>query len=137
MGKNLIQQARGKGGPRYKAPSFKYIAKSSYPDNNTVQTTGKIMDIVKCRGHSGPLAQIKYDNGEETYVVSAENVKVGDVVNVGAGAPLENGNTLYLKEMPIGTSIFNIEGRPGDGGKFVRSGGCFAKVIGKSENTVL
>jgi large subunit ribosomal protein L2 len=133
MGKNLIQQARGKGGPRYRAPSFRYKAKVSYPQS---ATSGEIVDIIKCRGHSSPLVQVRYDSGEENFLVAAEGVKVGDSVALGENAPLQHGNTLFLKDIPIGTQVFNIELRPGDGGKFVRSGGCFARVIAKKENDV-
>ena len=133
MGKNIIQQARGKGSPTYRAPSFKYKAKVSYPKSGM---QGEIIDLVKCRGHSSPLAKIKYDSGEETYVIAAEGIRVGDYVNLGAGAENQKGNTLFLKDIPVGTSIFNIEGRPGDGGKFVRGGGCFAKVVAKKETEV-
>ncbi len=133
MGKNLIQQARGKGSPTYRAPSFKYKAKVSYPK---AATTGKIINLVKCRGHSSPLAKIKYDNGEETYVIAAEGIRLGDTVHIGAPIP-DKGNTLYLKDVPVGASIFNIENNPGDGGKFVRSGGCFARVVARRENEVI
>ncbi len=105
MGKNLIQQARGKGGPTYRAPSFKYKAKVSYPKNGQ---TGIIVDFIKCRGHSSPLAKIKYDSGEETFVIAAEGIKTGDKINIGDVAPLEQGNTLHLKDVPIGTALFNI-----------------------------
>jgi large subunit ribosomal protein L2 len=135
MGKNLIQQARGKGGPTYRAPSFRYLAKVSYPQQST--TSGTITDIVKSRGHSGPLAQMKYDNGEESYVVAAEGIRVGDNVLLGNNAPAEKGNTLCLKDIPVGANIFNIELQPGDGGKIVRSGGCTAKVIAKRDNDVI
>ncbi len=134
MGKNLIQQARGKGSPTYRAPSFRYLAKVSYPQTATI---GTIKDIVKCRGHSSPLVQVKYDNGEEAFLVAGEGVKVGDSVKLGEGAPAEKGNTLFLKDIPVGADIFNIEIRPGDGGKFVRSGGCYAKVLSKKENEVI
>ncbi len=133
MGKNLIQQARGKGGPRYRAPSFKYKAKVEYPRE---ANKGTIVDFVKCRGHSSPLAKIKYENGEETFVVAAEGIRVGDTVKIGTRAPKENGNTLFLEDVPVGTSIFNIESNPGDGGKFVRSGGCFAKIVGKRKGEI-
>lgn len=134
MGKNLIQQARGKGSSTYRAPSFKYKAKVSYPQQ-AIQ--GEIIDFVKCRGHSSPLAKIKYDSGEETYVIAAEGVRIGDTVNLGEGAELNKANTLFLKDVPVGTSVFNIEAQPGDGGKFVRSGGCFARVFAKKENEVI
>ncbi|MFH2019822.1 MAG: 50S ribosomal protein L2 [archaeon] len=134
MGKNIIQQARGKGGPRYRAPSFKYKAKVSYPIEGNF---GEIVDFIKCRGHSSPLAKIKYNSGEETFVIAAEGLKVGDTVNIGMAAPLGNGNALYLKDIPIGTALFNIEARPGDGGKFVRSSGCFARLLSKNDKEAL
>jgi large subunit ribosomal protein L2 len=134
MGKNLIQQARGKGSPTYRAPTFRYLAKVSYPQT---ASQGTIKDILKCRGHSGPLAQVKYTNGEESFLVAAEGVKVGDNIEIGAEATFGKGNTLCLKNIPVGTEIFNIEIRPGDGGKFVRSGGCTARVLSKKENEVI
>jgi large subunit ribosomal protein L2 len=134
MGKNLIQQARGKGSPRYRAPSFKYKAKVSYPIK---AINGEVLDLVKCRGHSSPLARIKYNTGEESYVVAAEGMRVGDLQSIGNSAAAVNGNTLYLKDIQVGSAVFNIELRPGDGGKFVRSGGCFAKVLAKNDNEVL
>ena len=134
MGKNLIQQARGKGGPTYKAPSFKYKAKVSYPQR---AKQGEIIDFIKCRGHSSPLAKIKYNNGEETFVIAAEGVRIGDKIELGSEAKLEKANTLFLKDIPVGTSIFNIEAKPGDGGKFVRSGGCFARVFAKKDDEII
>ena len=61
MGKNLIQQARGKGSHTYKAPSFKYRAEVKYTNK---YSNGIVVDFVKCRGHSAPLAQIKFEDGE-------------------------------------------------------------------------
>jgi large subunit ribosomal protein L2 len=134
MGKNLIQQARGKGSPTYRSPSFRYLAKVSYPQT---ASQGIIKDIVKCRGHSGPLAQMRYDNGEEAFVIAADGIRVGDSVQLGENAAVEKGNTLCLKDIPVGANIFNIELHPGDGGKIVRSGGCTAKVLSKKEKEVI
>jgi large subunit ribosomal protein L2 len=134
MGKNLIQQARGKGGPTYRAPSFRYKAKVSYPKK---AQTGKITDFIKCQGHSSPLAKIEYDSGEVTYVIAAQGIKVGDIVEIGDVAKPSKGNTLKLKDIPVGAALFNIEAKPNEGGKFVRSGGCFARVVNKKENEVV
>ncbi len=133
MGKNLIQQARGKGGPTYRAPSFRYKAKVCYPREAKI---GEIIDFIKCQGHSSPLAKIRYDSGEVTFVIAAEGLRVGNTVNVG-GITIENGNTIMLSDAPVGTALFNIERKPGDGGKFVRSSGCFARIIGKNDKEVL
>jgi large subunit ribosomal protein L2 len=133
MGKNLIQQARGKGSPTYRAPSFRYKTKVAYPIK---AVSGEIIDFVKCRGHSSPLAKIKFNSGEITYIVAAEGTRTGDTVLIGDKASSKTGNTLYLRDLPVGTSIFNIENKPGDGGKFVRGGGCFARILAKKEKEI-
>jgi len=70
MGKNLIQQARGKGGPRYRAPSFRYKGKSKYVRYEGKNLTGKIIDFIHCQGHSAPLAQIEYGEGNMILLIS-------------------------------------------------------------------
>lgn len=133
MGKNLIQQARGKGGPTYRAPSFKYKASAKIKFGDA---TGNIIDLIRCRGHSAPLAQIKYDDNSEGFVIAHEDMKVGDTIVNGKEAELKTGNTLVLKDIPEGTPIFNIEGVPGDGGKFVRTTGGYARVTQRTEGGV-
>lgn len=134
MGKNLIQQARGKGGPTYRTPSFKYKAKVKYVKNINC---AEVIDFVKCRGHSSPLAYVKYDNGENGYLIAAEGLRVGNNLEAGEKSDILPGNMLPLKSIPIGTSIFNIELLPGDGGKFVRSSGTFARVLAKVKDKVI
>ena len=50
---------------------------------------------------------------------------------------IERGNVLQLKNIPEGTLIYNIESNPGDGGKFVRSSGTFARIVGKMKNKII
>jgi len=134
MGKRLIQQARGKGGPTYRAPSFRYKGKATYINK---ETSGKIVDIVKCQGHSAPLIKLKYEEGSTGFMIAPENIRVGENIEINNKAPLKNGNTLVLKNIPLGTAIYNIENIPGDGGKFVRSSGAFAKVVGHTKNKII
>lgn len=136
MGKNLIQQARGKGSPTYRAPSFRYKGTVKH-SKNFANIKGKIIDIVNCQGHSAPLAQILYENGEEVLMMAPEGVRVGDFINSGAESLINPGNTLPLKNIPEGTLIYNIESMPGDGGKFVRASGNFGKVLSRTESDVL
>ena len=65
----------------------------------------------------------------------AGGIKVGDNIMIG-DSELKTGNVIALGDIPEGTLIHNIELRPGDGGKLVRSSGTFAKVVAKSEKTV-
>ncbi|MEA2037847.1 MAG: 50S ribosomal protein L2 [Nanoarchaeota archaeon] len=136
MGKRIIQQARGKGSPTYRAPSFNYKGEAKYVSLTNEVVEGKVIDLVHCRGHSSPLAQVEYDNGDTCLLIAAEHIKVGDTVSVG-GDDAKKGDVLSLGDIPEGTLIFNIEGSPGDGGKFVRSSGTFARVLSQMKDSVL
>ena len=137
MGKNLIQQARGKGSPRYRSPGFNYKGETKYARYEKQTMTGKITDLVHCPGHNSPLAQIEYDNGNVILMQAPEGIRVGDSVEMGNKIELNKGNILPLKNIPEGTSIYNIESSPGDGGKFVRSTGGFAKIVTKMQNKIV
>jgi large subunit ribosomal protein L2 len=135
MGKSLIQQARGKGGPVYRSLSFRFKgdAKLHAPTGKIIE--GTITDFVHCAGHTAPLAEISYDDGQTCLLIAPEGVKIGDKVTLG-GAGIEPGNVLSLKDIPEGTPVFNVELRPGDGGRFCRSSGVFARVVAKTPEYV-
>lgn len=141
MGKQLITQRRGRGTSTYRAPSHRYSGKISYrnydeSEKNSV-VYGTIQDLINCPGHFAPLAKVKYDTKEEVLISAPLNVKVGDVVASGASAPVQTGNVLPLKNIPEGTAIYNLECKPGDGGKLVRTAGVFARVVTNNGNEVV
>lgn len=136
MGKRLIQQARGKGGPRYRAPSFKFKGPAVNKKLKPGTFTGEILDFVNCRAHSTPLAAVKFEDGETFFMPSVEGMRVGDMIESGDKATIKVGNTLELKDVPEGTLINNIELNPGDGGKFVRASGTFGRIIAKAANKI-
>lgn len=132
MGKNLIQQRRGKGSGRFRTPSFRYrgqikmLSKSEYV----------VRDLVRCPGHSAPLIEAMYDDKSTSLLVAPEGVAIGEKFSIDNGE-VRVGNILSLKNIPEGTSVFSIEARPGDGGKFVRGSGGAAKVIAKTQSGVM
>lgn len=134
MGKSLIQQARGKGGPVYRARSFAYAGDAKLRPETQTLIQGTITNIVKCPGHSAPLIEIKYEDGIQSIIPAPEFVKVGDKVQAGPGSEVSYGNTLTLKDIPEGTPVYNIELQPGDGGRFCRTSGSTAKLLAKTEN---
>jgi large subunit ribosomal protein L2 len=137
MGKRLIQQARGKGGPTYRAPSFRYKGKVQHNKIFPEALEGEVLDFVNCRGHSAPLAQVRYNNGEKCLLLATEGMKVGQKIQSGPQVAIETGNTSQLMNIPEGTMVYNIEAIPGDGGKFVRASGTFAKVVGRFKDNVI
>src|SRR3989338_4057107 len=132
MGKNLIQQRRGRGTSRFRAPSFNWGGDARLPKTVIGVVEGTVTDIVHSSGHSAPLAQVKY--GTETALLQApEGIRVGEIIQMGQGIEAKDGNILMLKEIPEGIPIYNLESKPGDGGKFVRSSGTFARIITKMD----
>ena len=82
------------------------------------------------------IALIHYKDGEKRYILQPKNLNVGDIIISGSGLPLNVGNTLPLDELPLGTSVHNIELIPNRGGQIVRAGGTSAKILAKEGDYV-
>jgi large subunit ribosomal protein L2 len=102
-----------------------------YPPLAAASGRGYVVDILHEPGLNAPVAKIRLENGVEFFNYAAEGLYVGQVVEVGEAASPKTGNVVTLGKIPEGTMIFNVEKRPGDGGKFARSGGTYAVVIGQ------
>lgn len=132
MGKRIIARARGKGGPRYRAPSHRYLGRVEYFPFTGI--TGKVMDIVNDPARSAPVAIIRNEEGKKVMHIASEGIKAGDVIFY--GGDVNTGNVLHLFKIPEGTKVFGVETFPGSGPKICRSSGSFATVLGKSGNKV-
>ncbi len=86
---------------------------------------------------SARLALLQYKDGEKRYIVAPEGLLVGAKVMSGPTAPVEVGNNLPLKTIPVGTFIHNVEIQPGRGGQIVRSAGVSATLMSREEGYVL
>nr|YP_009496576.1 ribosomal protein L2 [Actinocyclus subtilis]AWT39289.1 ribosomal protein L2 [Actinocyclus subtilis] len=82
------------------------------------------------------IALLHYKDGEKSYILHPNTLKVGDKVISGLETPLSVGNALPLMEIPLGTSVHNIELIPKKGGQIVRSAGTSAKLLAKEGNFV-
>ena len=136
MGKRTITRRRGSGTNRYSAPSHRYYAKPRHRLDSETTVAGSVVALVHSVSHSAPLALIRYEDGHEGYIIASDGMSVGDLVIVGRDAEIKTGNTLPLGKIPEGSFVYNIEGKLGDGGKFVRASGTFARIVTKSGNTV-
>ncbi|WP_439580263.1 50S ribosomal protein L2 [Elioraea sp.] len=77
------------------------------------------------------IALIKYADGELSYILAPQRLKVGDAVIAGARADIKPGNAMPMGAIPVGTIIHNIEMKPGAGGKIARAAGTYAQLVGK------
>jgi len=135
MGKRIRSQRRGKGSVVYRARSHRFKGEVKYRTFGS-SAFGKVVELVHCPVHSAPLMLVRYDDGVDALMIAPEGVSVGSVVGVGDNIPPEVGCVLPLGSIPEGSSVFNIECKPGDGGKIVRASGGAAKVIAKSDGKV-
>lgn len=134
MGHRIQTQNRGKGGPVWRAPSHRYRAEVRHPGTSTLTVRGTVTEIEHDPARHGPVALVRLETGKLHYVLATEGIGVGDTLAWGPGAELKVGNTLLLRDIPVGASVCNIESVPNDGGKFVRAGGTQAVVMGRSED---
>ncbi len=77
------------------------------------------------------IALIQYEDGTKAYIIAPQGLTDGDVVVSGPGADIKPGNALFIKDIPVGTLIHNIELYPGKGGQLVRSAGESAQLMAK------
>ena len=97
-------------------------------------TTAKIVAIEYDPNRSARIARIVDQNNQHHYVLADNNMKVGHTITCGEGATIETSNRLQIKDIPTGSTIYNIELRPGQGGKLVRSAGNSAQLVSKESD---
>ncbi len=85
---------------------------------------------------SANIALLCYADGAKTYILAPVGLKVGDTVLSGDTADIKAGNTLKLKDIPVGTMVHNIEMQPGKGGQIARAAGMSAQIMARDEKYV-
>lgn len=125
MGRNAFGRitVRHKGGGHrklYRDIDFMY-------DKKNIVATVKTVEYDPFR--TGYIGIVNYKDGAKRYVLLPKTMKVGNSFIVSEDAPIETGNRLPLKKIPVGTFIYNIEVKPGSGAKLVRSAGSFGQVV--------
>ncbi|MGB6406847.1 MAG: 50S ribosomal protein L2 [Planococcus donghaensis] len=92
---------------------------------------GRVATIEYDPNRSANIALIHYADGEKRYILAPKGVEVGTQIMSGLEADIKAGNALPLSNIPMGSTIHNIELKPGGGGQLVRSAGTSAQVLGK------
>jgi len=103
---------------------------------NKYGVKGIVASIEYDPNRNSRIALIHYNDGEKRYILHPKNLNVGDTILAGSSSPLKIGNTLPLAEIPLGSSIHNIELVPNKGGQLVRAAGTAAKILAKEGNYV-
>lgn len=85
---------------------------------------------------SANIALLNYADGEKRYIIAPKGLTVGQTVVSGAQTDIKVGNSLEMRNMPEGTTIHNVEMKPGKGGQLARSAGCSAQILGVEDRYV-
>jgi large subunit ribosomal protein L2 len=113
---------------RYRLVDFKRL-KDGVP--------AKVASIEYDPNRSARIALLHYADGEKRYILAPVRLRVGQTVESGAAVDIRPGNAMPLRSMPTGTTVHNIELRPGQGGKMARSAGSSAQLVAKEGGKAL
>lgn len=121
-GRITVRHRGGGNKKKYRIIDFK---------RNRVGENAQVIAIEYDPNRSANIALIQYEDGTKNYIIAPNGIKVGDNILSGTGADIKPGNTMELKDIPLGTIIHNIEIHPGKGGQLVRSAGAGAQLMAK------
>ncbi|MGE7919194.1 50S ribosomal protein L2 [Viridibacillus sp. NPDC093762] len=128
QGKITVRHNGGGHKRQYRVIDFKRL-KDGIP--------GRVATIEYDPNRSANIALINYADGEKRYILAPKGLVVGMTILSGADVDIKVGNALPLENMPMGTTIHNIEMKPGKGGQLVRSAGTSAQILGKEGKYVI
>ena len=100
---------------------------------NKFDMVAEVVRIEYDPNRSAFISLIKYQDGEFRYILSPQNIKIGDKLISGENVEIKEGNCLPLKNIPVGTSVHNIELKPGAGGQLSRSAGSSVQIVSKED----
>jgi large subunit ribosomal protein L2 len=83
---------------------------------------------------TGFIALLRYDDGELSYILAPQRLKVGDQVIAGERVDIKPGNAAPLRAIPVGTIVHNVEMKPGKGGQIARSAGTYVQLVGRDSD---
>lgn len=137
--KNLLKPKKKKGGRnvygritvrhRGGGTKQKYRVIDFKRDKDDIQA--KVAAIEYDPNRTANIALLHYIDGEKRYIIAPVGLRVGDMVESGKNADIKPGNSLPLSNIPIGTTIHNVELKPGKGAQLVRSAGNAAQLMAK------
>ncbi|MDR1604240.1 MAG: 50S ribosomal protein L2 [Gracilibacteraceae bacterium] len=122
LGKLTVRHKGGGHKRRYRLIDFR---------RNKEGVPAKVASIEYDPNRSANIALLHYADGQKAYIIAPHGLKVGQVIVSGPDADIKVGNTLPLKNIPVGTLVHNIEMKPGKGGQLVRSAGGSAQLMAK------
>lgn len=101
-----------------------------------IGVTAKVMRIEYDPNRNSRIALLRYEDGEKRYIIHPRGLNVGDIIQSDLNAPILIGNSLPLRNIPLGAEVHNVEFQPGSGGQLARSAGAMVEILAKEGNFV-
>ncbi len=121
-GRVTVRHRGGGHKRRYRLIDFK---------RNKFDSTASVLAIEYDPNRSARIALVQYEDGEKRYIIAPLGLKVGDRIANGELAEIRTGNALFIRDIPVGTMIHNIELLPGNGGQLARAAGVSGQLLAK------
>lgn len=98
-----------------------------------INIPGKVIAIEYDPNRTGFIALVQYQDGDKRYILAPKDLEVGQEILIAEKTEPEIGNRMKLKNIPIGTIVYNVELEPGRGGRLVRGAGTGAQILGQED----
>ncbi len=125
------RSSNGRISVRHKGGGAKRLFREIDFKYNKLNIPYRIASVEYDPNRTGFIGLAVYKDGEKRYVLLPKGIKVGETLVTSPMAELKRGNRMQLKEIPVGTFVYNVEVRPGSGAKLARSAGNFIQVLAK------
>jgi len=140
--KKILKKKSGRGSHgkvvvRHQGGAPKRFVRNVDYKRGKIDVWGKVEAIEFDPNRNADVALIVYEDGARAYILAPVNLKAGDKIIASDEAPVETGNSLPLKAIPVGTQVHNIEITKGKGGQIVKGAGSVAVIFGKEDKWVL
>ncbi len=126
-GRITVRRRGGGNKRRYRKVDFR---------RNKHGVKGVVAEVEYDPNRSALIALVHYEDGEKRYILYVRGMGVGDVVSSGPDADIRPGNALPLDRIPLGTTVHNVEMKPGKGGQMARSAGAGVQIVAKEGDYV-
>jgi len=103
---------------------------------NKVGIPARVLTVEYDPNRNARIALVRYEDGEKRYILQPRGLKIGETILSDINAPILVGNTLPLRNIPLGAEVHNVEFSPGSGGQLARSAGAMVEVLAKEGNFV-
>ena len=122
-------RSKGKITSRHRGGGFKKLYRDVDFKQNNFGEVLTVLSVEYDPYRNSFISLTQDENGIKKYILAYEGIKIGDKMKIDQAVPIKDGNRMLLKNIPIGTFVYNIEIKPGRGGQLARSAGAYARVL--------